>query len=488
MNNFQNKVITRKILHPQIEIDHRKRFLEEQIGKEKYNLDDLNESICRAKNYLITERNFQRGHAVIIATSVWPEFLVWFLAVSELGGRFLILDSPSTTPFEIFQYRLEIYEKVDHFITPQTEFYLDIITKLGLDDIKILDHVYKYYVYKPEILDLVLARNSDTLITALSSGTTGKPKIVQHTHEFFYDLSERNAKIYGFHEDERCSHTKNLHHGSVVGVFLLPALRSCKYHVFYNNMIGDVERFTDSVINDGVHRIMLFSQYELKLFSNRISKNSVQHKLKIGILSEPNRQILQNLCGECDHELISTFGCTETSGPLFLQVYNKDNYETLEFNDFGYVLDDFYKISVLDESLYVEMPDGTLIRTGDKFTTENNKWYHKGRETSIKFKGVPLYIPLINAAIEECFKEEFKEYKAGINFDVAVDYDFLKIYLRSDFQIDLQKLNSFLENRYETEAYSISLLILEPRSNFMSGIKLDLEFVRRKGRESLRKT
>lgn len=55
-----------------------------------------------------------------------------------------------------------------------------------------------------------------------SSGTTGTPKIIEHSHEFLYDLCQRNSNMfYGNVVNEKC-----LGHGSGPATYFIPTLMS----------------------------------------------------------------------------------------------------------------------------------------------------------------------------------------------------------------------------------------------------------------------
>ena len=54
----------------------------------------------------------------------------------------------------------------------------------------------------------VMPQASDELLLCTSSGTTDTPKKIKHTHEFLFEISYRNEKIFKF--DGNVLHLKNL--------------------------------------------------------------------------------------------------------------------------------------------------------------------------------------------------------------------------------------------------------------------------------------
>lgn len=474
----KNKIITKNIINRNISIDCSNRYSNRESSQAIYNFDDLSKSIAQAKLFLINNRAFKKGDRVVLATSIWPEFVIWFFAAAELGGVFLVLDSPTRVSFGIFKYRLDIYDKIDHFIHPDLDEYRSLIKKLGIEKKSIIDSVYRLQSYCDKIENLVCVKNSDTLLCSLSSGTTGKPKLIFHNHDFFYRLMLRNVKIFGYKESDRCSHIRNLHHGSVLGVYFLPTINACSFHIFDKFLPETVGKYTESIYQNKVNRMIMYSSFDLQLITQELKKYKPREKLFINVLFEPREEYLNFLCGERNYDIISIFGCTETSGPLFLQRIGSTNYKNINFQNFGKPLDNFYGINLKDHILNVTLFDGSIVSTGDKFEVHNGEWYHLGREFTNKFRGTPLYIPLIIGTVEEFARDVYRNFKHLENFDLTIDYDFDKIYVRSDHELDLSKLNDTLEKIYETNSFNIDYVMIDDRKNYTNGIKFDAEYFR----------
>jgi hypothetical protein len=483
----RKRIIDRFILHPNFEIYSRclaPPSLEDPIYVTK---NEIIENIGKAKHFLIKERNFKKGDHVIMTTLFWPEFIIWFFAVSELGGSFLVIDSPGESTINIFKHRLDIYKKIDHVISGAVKFPLK---ELGMEHIAFHEDSYKNYEFSQESLDNVTAEESDILMYALSSGTTDTPKVIGHSHRFFYDLMSRNALIFELKSDDRCLHSKNLHHGSVVGVYLLPTLKYCRYH-FFQSFGGEkndwVEPYIDLIKKYKINRCLMYWEYLIKQFSSQIKFKELDHSLDIGVLTKVDSQAIRHLCLHGRHSIISIFGCTETSGPLFLQKINRKNYENFDPTNFGRPLDDFYKINIVENVLHVTMPDGSIISTGDRFEIVNNEFYYKGRNAGLKINGTPIYVPLVINAVEKFFKfSDAPNNDFSDLFDITIDNKNSKIYMRSSRPVELDELNRFLLKEFRTEDYSISLIIVGPKEKFINGIKLDSERIRCEARKILK--
>jgi hypothetical protein len=487
-NRSNKQIIDRFILHPKLEIYSRREPPPSLTDPIHVSKNEIFESIGRAKNFLIKEKNFKKGDRVIMTTLFWPEFIVWFFAVSELGGSFLVTDSPAESTINVFKHRLDIYRKIDHIISGNVKF---PAAELVMEKITFDEKIYQEYEFSQEAMDTIWAEETDILMYALSSGTTDTPKIIFHTHSFFYKLMDRNAEVFNLKSDDRCLHSKNLHHGSVVGVYLLPTLKHCKYHVFQS--FGPETSWTISYIDIlqkyKINRCLVYWSHLLQELCSRINPSDFDYAINIGILTKIDKRNIDYLCGACGHNLISIFGCTETSGPLFLQKISKENYENYHTSNFQKPLDDFYKIELLERILHVTMPDGTLISTGDHFEIVDGHYHYIGREGGLKINGTPIYVPLIANAVEKFFAQVHNlENKQGDFFDLVIDCKKSRIYMRSSIPIDLKLLNKFLFNEFNTHDYAISSLVIGSRKRYIHGIKLDATRIRYESRKNLKIT
>jgi acyl-CoA synthetase (AMP-forming)/AMP-acid ligase II len=83
----------------------------------------------------------------------------------------------------------------------------------------------------------VNAKPDSILLKCTSSGTTGTPKTVYHTHEFIFAVAMRNATMF----DGMIGQAFNLSHGSSLATFFLPTLFSENVTDYINFYFPDTE-------------------------------------------------------------------------------------------------------------------------------------------------------------------------------------------------------------------------------------------------------
>lgn len=450
--------------------------------------------INRAKTYLIKEKNCKPGQSVFLADVTWPSYMAWFFACAELGISFIVSEFfVRKENVDIVRKRLhKSYGKIDFFIGNE-----NLGSLLLGSNFSSINQSIPYTYLDDSMADTFYATPNTILLKSTTSGTTGEPKIVELSHEFFYKLMDRNGKIYNLTSQNKCLHTKILHHGSVIGVYFLPTLKYCSRHYWINpsstsNVImmspktasllpvtnNLLKNYMVKIIKDeSIDKVLLFYDM-LDILYDNIDK-SFTNDLTVYVLSKIKKEHIEKLIGEYKLEFVSIFGCTESSGPIFLQTINKDNYKTIEENNFGKRLDDFYKLEIENELLKITMPDNSVIISGDKFLEKDDTFFFLGRNNIYKIKGERVYLKYL---ID--FIEKYLSIEAHTDFDIIVDQQLEKIYLRTLVDIDLDILNNYLVSSLG-EQHRIHYVLAEPKDKFMTGIKFDAELFREKCRQNI---
>lgn len=471
-------LITRRILHPRWTLTYRdyKDLAPGDLKGQLRQIDrrQLSVMIDRAKTYLVRERNFRPGDRVFLATTQWPEFPAWFFAVAELGGTFLVSSGPGLYNHRVVDYRLAIYGSVDHFIWwTNDEPSFSGVKDQFIDETLILEDLPR----DPQISQQINCGPQTLLLMSTSSGTTSRPKLIKHDHDFFWQLMRRNQGVFKLGPEDLCMHTKNLHHGSVMGVYLLPSLNRCRRHYWQSSLnsprgLASLLDCLDQGLD--IRRMMIFRSSNLDDLAQQLKP--LEHELEILYLARARPESLSRLV-QLGASLTSVFGCTETSGPLFLQRHHRDS--SVELNDFGQPLDDFYSLGLTDEGLLtVKMPTGDEVTTGDLFTVDSRgHWRFHKRTLGFRRDDVPVYLDLIAELLAQSSVMP-QGWRREHEYDLCIDPERAWVIMRTDREIDLGPINQFLEKETATAVYRIDDQVTGPRQEFIHGIKLDCELIR----------
>ena len=427
-----------------------------------YDYVEIVKQINQAKTYLIKERNAQPGDKIFFASTLWPHYLAWFIAASELGLGFVVSDFPLLNRSKSVNKKLSLYGDIKHVIkgaAPGLEEFFNADHNDFWKD-KVFDH--KAYVNSSEeFADVFWATPDNVLIYATSSGTTGTPTVDAYTQEFFYKLAIRNAGIYDLKHTDRCLHTRNLHHGSVCGVYFLPTLRYCENHFPFEDP-GN-KGWVDLIQEKQLNRALFF--YDMAdIFAEHADIDTINNlRANYFVLAPVKENFLKFF--EDKSKIYSVFGSGETCGPLFLPQVTK---KMIAQSNFGKPLDDFYKISIQDGLISVIMPDGRTTTSGDRFDLIDGNYIHKGRKNLYRINGIALYVDILVSSVEE-----ITNLKNTKEIDIVLDEEYDSIYIRSDVTLDLNKINAQLVKITGLSHYCIAKQINKPRTDFFNGIKFD---------------
>jgi acyl-CoA synthetase (AMP-forming)/AMP-acid ligase II len=469
------ELISRKIINSNLVV----QSLNDNTGEiSTHSYQEIIQYINQAKTYLIKEKKCKEGQKVLLAMSGWPQYLVWFIACAELGMSFVVSDYPNIENYKSVAKKLNLYGGINHLIgRPKSEVlkhYPSIINRLINSNV--------IYGYRDQAhADTFWAKSSSIILYATSSGTTDTPKVISYTQKFFYDLLERNARLYNLKDEDRCLHTKGLHHGSVTGVYFLPTLKYCSNHYYaksYDSITKDQTlkspNWVELIQKEKINRCLLFYNMVDHFVQNADLESKQHNDLTVYVLAKISKEHINVIVKKFNYKIASIFGCTETSGPLFLPEITVENSEEYNPANFGNPLDDFYKINLdNNQILTVTMPDGSIISTGDKFQIVNNDYIFYGRENLCRINGLTVYLNTLIEVIEQILDIKHTE-----EFDIVFDKEFEKIYIRLDFDVDLDDLNRKIVSAINQKHYVISDKVIVPRGKLFTGIKFDPEEIR----------
>lgn len=452
----------------------------------KFNKADLNNKIDLWKYILKYQCNAQRGESILIGMQVLNiNYLAACFAAAELSLKIVIVDYTRNDEFEDLEYfdpKTKILSPIDIFLYDLSKEHIkkypkeltkftffsncSLRTYSTCDDInfKILN-----------VDDFNLAANifpdpSDVVMRCTSSGTTGTPKIVEHTHEFLSNISYRNSHKFS----GNCVHIKNLNHGSSLAVYFLPTLISndVAEHLFYDL---DEEDSFDIFVNN-MSRFKDTLKYIIFPYPSMIDKfinASIKHNINWPVLNIQTLSYIQDsskdaIKNNIFKSITSIFGSNETSGPVFESYVdiNSIKQDSQQFTK----PDNFYNIRLREAGLLsVTLPFyNSEIITNDIFEENDNYYIHKGRSDLVKIDGEILDIKIINDL-------NLKNKDLYVITDTVKNCLYLAFWDSKNSQLELNYTN-FFKNNFKKVAIKKTAVL--DKNKFLTGIKLDNELLR----------
>ena len=457
-----NEIITRDFINKNIKyIDYEKNF--------EYNFDTLSREIDAFKNLLQKHGvDPSTSKSAVIAFKPGLQQTACIFACFELGVQVCLIDYGRRDNFNTLNYidsKTKQLMPIDYCISEKDT----SIGKLGYF-INICDKLISYQDSK---LDYTsnnnIFCNPDTLIMkCTSSGTTGTPKLVKHTHKFMYHLAKRNTKFYY----GNCALLYNLNHGSSFATYFLPIMHNTSTSGIYNISERGKEfcKSKTKKINKFLKKIdHIMLSYSCDI-NNIISKS--KPKVNIYTLSaisnkwKPYKDITVK-------DIISFFGCNETSGPTLI---NKLSFSDFR-NDRYRTVDDFYNIEIKKGTLHVKLPfyNNLEIDTKDLIVLDSSSesYIFKGRNDLIKINGIPVKQKDYNFFIKRTGIAEF-----DIVYDVQENQIYLAVWKETkDLENKVKNLSIEIEKLSNT-AHTIEKYAVLNKEDFLTGVKIDNELIR----------
>lgn len=430
------------------------------------------------KNILVKKCAAERQQTIAVGiTKIYFDYFAIVFAGLELGLQFVILDySSRADELGIKDFKNDVYGTIDIFLH-------SLPGDGGVDPIKIEKLLYYskkskivYDISELENLDIEIDQNinaikpesDDYMLFCTSSGTTGTPKIVKHTHHFMRSLVERNKNLY----KDSVLHIRNLHHGSSLAVFFLPTIASddVSFHTGFGYGIHtekELLELAQIASKKDIKNISFPFSSDIDMFLKVSKENNITfNNLCLYTLSYINTK-WKNYFDLGINKFESIFGCNETSGPLFLSKLTPDNlFDTTHFEQ----IDNFYSFEIKNEFLEVTLPIyNTKIVMNDVFEHKDKLWIYKGRKDFVKINQIELDLKQISTFAS----------KNGIDGEIITDTIQNTLYLACwsthsrkiilNLQEKIKSINSRLE---------ISKVEVLDKNLFYRGIKLDKEMIR----------
>jgi len=475
-------VITRDIINKKIKFHD----VEYDTGEEfVYDFDYLSTAIDLYKNFLL-DAGVKPQETVTIAEkiSIWQ--IAAIFACCELGLKIAITDFIKLSTFSYKTNKIDSKTKslmpIDYFLPGNTKLFLDKPEICDENDWQIKSYYCDRISNKTLFRDFIktdlknisenknIFASKDNVVTkTTTSGTTGTPKLIEHTHRFLFDLLHRNSRWFSGNYIV----TSNLNHGSSMFCYAVPALVSESVTDYYNFVHSSKENY-----NKIVKMISNYSgNSNIMLPYSSITEQFLQETIN-NPLPDTTIHVLGNIKQEWVDKfykkkyiknIISNFGSNETTGPIFINECSSNNFSEIKYKKF----DDYFDTKIKQTGLNVYMPIyNKWIETGDKFIDNGDGTYiHNGRIDLVRINDFEVDEKRYQALLEEYFIADFI-------YDQVKSEIYLAVWEPGpNFEDNFLAINSELD-RLSMGLHTISKYDVLNYNDFLTGIKIDKEMLR----------
>lgn len=440
---MQNTLITREVINKNIKYTG---CSGNRDSDKLYDYNDLCKEIDRFKN-ILQYNNAQKGQTVYNFMRGTRSVSLFF-AASELGLITCITDVTKSSRKLFFDNENYIDAKTKS-VMPIDFVFEDKISKEFSKRKMYCDIAETVIVYDKNFdcsyNNIINATDDSIIAKTCSSGTTGTPKSISHSHSFICKLAKRNSKsFYG-----NVMSTNIFHHASSFATFFLPSLLSdkveCVHYDYEQNYL------TDNIKN--IDHVQFPYTNNIKQFLTQTISDTPQ--LNVYTLAKVDTSWKKYL-GVKIKDIISLFGSSETSGPIFTQNLSDENFEVDRFVD----PDGWYEPKIID---------GKLNLTGDRFEyNDDGSYKFLGRDDVVKIQEQEISLREINQEATKLIG------RCHVTLDTKLDKVYLCVWNNED------KLSSEIEKFISLNKLDIQTKIFSwlDREKFMCGIKIDNEAIR----------
>lgn len=457
-------MITREIINKNIRF-HDVRFVEGNSPKiNSYDYEYLCRQIDRYKN-ILTQAGVKQNYSIVIGEYVSLNQTAMVFACGELGLSVTIIDNPNRN---FLNTKLKLLLPVHYLLTeeelytyenPKTKVLMEVVNKTIIGEL---------YDQDNSINNILLCKPDTVFLKCTSSGTTGTPKLITHTHNFMHDLVERNSNMFF----GGAGMIANLNHGSSFATYFLPCLASNKVTDFYHisNVIekADTKKLVETLSYLKQKDIFInHIMFPYTQFVDDFLKYKTDNKETILYTLGFINSAWINFIGSNVKDIISIFGSNETSGPTLI-----NQGSDIDFNSKMYkTIDSFYDLTLNSKNelvVYIKQYD-KIVETGDIFELINSKYNFIKRD----------FIPRINDLEVDVQKYNIwlnKKCKGEIVVDVYKNQIYLVLWENTNPAI----IDEFIQLlRVDSNGlHTIQHYAILDKNDFYTGVKLDHQLIR----------
>jgi acyl-CoA synthetase (AMP-forming)/AMP-acid ligase II len=331
------------------------------------------------------------GHSVAVVVSLTNSYYVSLvIACLELGVSLAVTDRPIYN--DLIGVRQRLYGPMQLSLFDNLN-WVETQVKCAKQYFKYVDQIGIFNEYNIQdnslwnkIAKTIFASPDSVAITTTTSGTSGTPKVVKHTHEWILDSSIRTTKILNFNKDEIVLHNRQLSHGSLLDLFLLPSLMICNHHVVFNYNKDNIDEFVNYVVEHKVNKFIIFS-----CVSEILDKLPVlTHKLNIISCARPPNDLVDIVKQKNIHSFTNSYGSTESGNNILVTSVTPES-DAAMFNpyNFGPLRDDHYSLTVYTDHIEVEVKKfNKKIKLNDRMVFKDGNYYFYNKSDQYRINDV----------------------------------------------------------------------------------------------------
>jgi acyl-CoA synthetase (AMP-forming)/AMP-acid ligase II len=462
-------ILTRQILNKELVYD----------GK---SYDELCDMIDFWKVLMWEKYGLRPGDSVGTFTSrTDPLYLSFVFACLELGVALSVVDQviaqKSVYRQSLYKnLKLAMFDVVQFEIWPETVEHARTCFK-HVDDMNIF---FSYVVQDSSLWDkiknTIFAKKTTVAINTTSSGTTGVPKVSTHSHEWLYSSSIRAIARLALVEEDNIMHCRQLSHGCVLDLFLLPTLMACKYHYNFNYNEDSLLELSDQLRDKKINKVMIFSSVDGIIKS----LHKMNHSFDLLVLTRLQKEWIP-ICKEKNiNRILGVYGSSDI-GNLILgpEINQGTQEETFDVTNYGPLLDDYFDLQIMPESVLITNNEfKKTVELNDKFELKDGNYYFYGRTKDYKINDIFIRPEDINQLVSLFIKQDYV---------TVIDEEYQKIFIAVYAPIEpdvMEKINQQLNKSYETKI-QVSILDQVPFDQFNASFKVSMPLLRAHFRQLL---
>ena len=441
--------------------------------------DEISSMIDYWKTLLWEKYELRPGDSIATFTSRSdPLYLSFILASLELGLALSVVDhvpDEMEVTNDITKQALYGDLKLAMFDEDQLDSWDATIqhSKKYFKHIDTLNIFYSYNIKDEtlwgQIKDKIFATQDTVAINTTSSGTTGTPKVIRHNHAWVYDSALRATRTLNLKATDNILHCRQLSHGCVFDLFLLPTLMICKNHYVLNYNTYTLNELVDVLITKKINKVMLFT--EVNKIINLLPM--INHPLDLLVLCRLQKEWV-TLCKQKKiNRILGVYGASEI-GNLVLgpEINQASDSKSFDVYNYGPLIDDYFSIQIKPQSILVTNNKfKKTVELADKFELKDNHYYFYGRTTNYKINDIFFKPEDIDKIVS---------LHINTNFVTVVDEEYQCIYVAVFQEIDntiVHQINQTLNTIYSSNI-KIEFIKQVDFDEFHPGFKISMPLLR----------